>query len=1105
MTPFNKAQWVLGYSSLMLMTEQDRQHWLLKTDRIVQSTDSNTGGMYLGQIDNSGSSINVSTQKMSTLHPVLKLYLPTNLQTIFELSPSALPFSYDVNGLCCARIVSTQYQYEGTNKSYKIRFEDCADTYIPFSNMNNSNVYGYHFIKTTTRPKLLMLDSNNQYTIEIDIQLLIDNGVYYYPLDTFQPIDIEDKGSGIYETVLISDDSMIGYPAFWFTCDQTIVGPSFSINPTPQKFNFCGNKKNNLYDVNVYIMDQLYVDNNKVRVYSAQGYTFSGTASDFSIPIDLNSVAFTLSTQPVTTEPIVIPNQQGTLYMSNQAEWTYNVNEGGCYECLIRNFNHNYSTHQLPLTPIFTLQLDFNIPFEKSTNDYGFAGIDITSDTEKSDYPFNLSSWSGLPDWITDDHNTTQRTIIYAIHETPNSSEENPESRQTAALILDPGVPYSDEDDPTRDEDYRKGRVYVLSNDEPEYVNNANTPTPKPGRTVARICDIPTSVTQLTNVSGIAPTSVIDPQYIRSEASFTFKENERLMNTLSNKWVRPIHYTVAGVKAITLPNEDNPHVFMNLSNLKSINLLNPENDFREHINLNGSPESYVKPDDVSLYMIMNGGNGYQENDVGNIVIGGFAFNYTVNEVDENGTVKALTVSFSNSNIDEWKINIADFNMNGNTGVTDTYDTYPVGSSQGSGLRVILQIENYQDKVPAYGNIYPDLFALVQCVDGLFMYTYDTESNEWNRSVCISKFESQSQSEEVSVKDSYINSILPNIHILPTGLYDTDEPEDSLMVVSTASFVNIVDRYKTPFKPTERVPSTKIPVDLTRFYCSMIYKKTATIKSFDGIGGILDTIQENNYDRFDSYIIWRWDDPNDANNKDFSFGIVHRSFNNLQSFDNTTFLPDNDLNCKNYVNTNASTTIVWDTQEYNTTLVWTFNPFTNIREIYTIDPDTYEVHVSRYNMNWDSVKVYSDNFQTEYPMVDSNNKLLWNIATNVITESWNSTIQDPIYQQPPYYSLLSIRDDITTLSDNRKPQGNWQLVFPRIQTLTFKSSTGYEYEAKNIHKLNVIKDIGTLDRTDVYDINGKPVNAKTLIISSDKDENTSSIKVYNLATGRWNDI
>jgi hypothetical protein len=55
-----------------------------------------------------------------------------------------------------------------------------------------------------------MIDDDEQYTIYVSIPLLVTNGVFYYPLDTFQPIEIIDKGSGTYETILIGNDNLIG-------------------------------------------------------------------------------------------------------------------------------------------------------------------------------------------------------------------------------------------------------------------------------------------------------------------------------------------------------------------------------------------------------------------------------------------------------------------------------------------------------------------------------------------------------------------------------------------------------------------------------------------------------------------------------------------------------------------------------------------------------------------------------------------------------------------------------------------------------------------------------------------------------------------------------
>jgi hypothetical protein len=280
---------------------------------------------------------------------------------------------------------------------------------------------------------------------------------------------------------------------------------------------------------------------------------------------------------------------------------------------------------------------------------------------------------------------------------------------------------------------------------------------------------------------------------------------------------------------------------------------------------------------------------------------------------------------------------------------------------------------------------------------------------------------------------------------------------------------------------------------------------ARVKTFDDDFGVLGLISANHYDRFDSYIIWRWKDENDPSNKRFEFGIVHRSLNNLQSMDwKTSMLPSNELNCKNYVHTNASTTIAWDVQEYCTTLVWTFNPTYDIHEKYFIDPDTRELHTSKTKMSWNDVDVYTDNFKTKIDLIDSNGKLLWNIASNVMDVSDYTREQTPIYQQPKYQMILAKGTSIDRIPDKSQPIGNWQLVFPRTQTFHFRNSNGYEYTAKNIHKLNVIKNVETQERTDVFDINDNPVNDKTLIINTNEN-NTASIKVYNQSTGKWNDI
>ena len=79
------------------------------------------------------------------------------------------------------------------------------------------------------------------------------------------------------------------------------------------------------------------------------------------------------------------------------------------------------------------------------------------------------------------------------------------------------------------------GRVYVLSNDPPIYSNNEYSADKRPGRTVARLCDIPTKITQLANDMN----SVTDPDYHHSSNNFTHSNRYVLDNLDDRTFVYP--------------------------------------------------------------------------------------------------------------------------------------------------------------------------------------------------------------------------------------------------------------------------------------------------------------------------------------------------------------------------------------------------------------------------------------------------------------------------------------------------------------------------------------------------------------------------------------
>ena len=96
------------------------------------------------------------------------------------------------------------------------------------------------------------------------------------------------------------------------------------------------------------------------------------------------------------------------------------------------------------------------------------------------------------------------------------------------------------------DPELEVSRPYLITNDGVAYINNEVSRNPKAERTAARICDIPTSFTQLLSVSGKSPTLLMDPKYIRMEAPVMLNrailvgtgENERvvLSNDIDRLW-----------------------------------------------------------------------------------------------------------------------------------------------------------------------------------------------------------------------------------------------------------------------------------------------------------------------------------------------------------------------------------------------------------------------------------------------------------------------------------------------------------------------------------------------------------------------------------------
>lgn len=262
--------------------------------------------------------------------------------------------------------------------------------------------------------------------------------------------------------------------------------------------------------------------------------------------------------------------------------------------------------------------------------------------------------------------------------------------------------------------------------------------------------------------------------------------------------------------------------------------------------------------------------------------------------------------------------------------------------------------------------------------------------------------------------------------------------------------------------------------------------------------VIRSIETDNRLRYDSYVAWRWVDPDDSSNNRFEYTIIHRAFNNYVSNDSITVLPRNALNCDNYVHTNQSCSVVWSVDNVGN-MMWVYDPYYSIKEKYYVDDSTGDITIDRTQLTWSDVDISTNN---QFSLVDENGKMAFNIySNNPIQVEYTKTDRDPIYQQPTFGMIVSQGTPVADLHKMNQPIGNWRLVFPRVNNYHLSNaSNGITYDAL---KMDVIRgsDLSTVG--DVTNSEGRIVNKKVLVI--DQTYNGNKLKVWNSQTNSWDII
>lgn len=1145
----NKIMWLLGYKNLALVLEQERKHWLMKTDKHVEIQDKRTGDIFRGKLDNIGTDVLIESKKLPYKYDfvpemVFKINDGVDPSQVFDVKKSAFPHSEEVNGLMMGIIKSINLMIEGSSeyRTYKLAFTNAEEVVIPFGiSSETEGAIATKWIKTSTPPVLKIFDSQSaSYSITRDLEFVssVTDVVWYYPLDeNIRPFNITKTGT-TYETDAIADNGCIGYPLFWFTSANSAVGTNVTYTGDTNKALYIGNNGNSTpFNGYVYtgLTDNCSPDgdissNVTITVTSRDLDAFNNNSNDFNIPLS-NTIKFNNSDITIDFDP----EGNNILKMFSDISWEYV--DANTYQIPMDIFDVNNINNSDPsvLLPMLVVSFDSNNPFVKSTTDEGMSGIKVSaSAADENRYPYGLNNIDGLPEWMNDINSegiSPECLIAYAYH-VPAGYYGDPNNLQGAGLIVDPGLlpgtGVSEND--------TKGRVYILSNDSLEYENNAKAEYPKPARTAARICDIPTTIFDFDESIIDSNIPIVDKKYTRTECSYTEADKNVLYNDMQSRWVRPTACNVNGIPICEIDPEtfSGKFAFDGEAQLNQVDMYHENNNqFRESINLNPIVKIYTDVEEggvithipnITVGSIVNAGSGYTVNDTGVCIVGGFSFTYRVTSVN-GSSVRDCELLFNYSVSEIPGINISNFdNLDYTTGFTDVngYGTSPL-TGTGSGLKIRLKVDpSYLSTIiPTKGEFFKDLFALVRKNDGLFAYRYmidETSLNNpkpgrWIVDCRLSDFETSSREIKeggLSTRDSYLNSIIPSVRMLPVAANSNNKEETQIKVTQTATMINVIDTSKSLINDSD---SDRTIVDINKMH-GMWHLDRVNSHSDTFVRAYLKSI---GVVHFDCYIVWKWC-SRDINETNFIYAVLHRGFNNFMSTDSTTLLPNIDLEYNKYVHVNGNTTLIWNHPLIGP-MTWVYDPNYKIKETYILDAETKDLSVIRNKMTYADIDIYKPSSLTvDTTIVNTETGYLdcYVLTTNPISARFNPDASNESYKpyhQPELTQIAygdgSSGDNINEFTgdkDYKNMFGNWRLVFPRVNSVKFvndAANTVYNPMRMQILKGNDIP-VGSSNR--ITDENGNDITTKNVVITQVTDPDTGIVKLrmvaFNPKTGKW---
>lgn len=306
-------------------------------------------------------------------------------------------------------------------------------------------------------------------------------------------------------------------------------------------------------------------------------------------------------------------------------------------------------------------------------------------------------------------------SIVYVDNEINEFSDRDVRGMKKYKQFIYHGNNYFSLDFVSLDPKLEYGRSYVLSNDDTAYRNNDEDPFRKPARTLARLCDIPTSIIHLTNIPDYSPSILVDWNsndslpYVRTFCNFELKDQERLWNDYD----------------LFIKNGNNV-IFESDRDISNI-LDGTFNEYKYKTNLNQTISLNFNDGGTADLSIVQAGRGYAVNDKVKFNIGGRYFECNITSVV--GSVPRSIELFGYDHIPD--VNIS------NLGSRESiYNTVAENSEGGTGLTIKISVHEdvWNDALPKYSEEYKAGLYLLKYdeYNHVWLWTYDNEENVWNR-------------------------------------------------------------------------------------------------------------------------------------------------------------------------------------------------------------------------------------------------------------------------------------------------------------------------------------------------------------------------------------